>query len=119
MSAVNTALKHYSIPDRVKEILEDNKCLNLDAKSSDFWIISRAVKEFVDDDSDGELPIGGRIPDMFSDSERYVQLQNVYREKAAEDAENILRRVQGLLDEIGRSPVSRNKNLKSLKLSNY
>ncbi len=54
----------------------------------------------------GRLPVSGVIPDMFSDSERYIQLQNVYREKAAEDAEWVHRRVQELLEKVGKPAVS-------------
>ena len=106
IAAVNTAFASNEIPSQIKEILENEKCVNLNPKSSDFWVMCRALKEFSETDGKGELPLSGRIPDMFSDSERYVQLQNVYRDKAAVDAENVYRRVQGLLEQLGRSAVS-------------
>ena len=43
------------------------------------------VREFVHRES--RLPVSGVIPDMFSDSERFIQLQNIYRERAREDVE--------------------------------
>ena len=52
------------------------------------------------------LPVRGTIPDMFSDSERYIKLLNIYRNKAVMDAEQVYRRVQTHLESIGRSPVS-------------
>ena len=68
-------------------------------------------QEFVAEEGNGHLPCSGIIPDMFSDSERYVQLQNVYRAKAAEDTETVLRHVQTHLEEIGRPAVSHNESL--------
>ena len=44
----------------------------------------------------------GTIPDMTSDSERYIQLQTVYRNKAAADMDAIRKRVHSLLQDIGR-----------------
>ena len=48
----------------------------------------------------------GVIPDMFSDSERYIQLQNVYREQADADAEEVMRGVRRHLEAVGRPAVS-------------
>jgi len=54
----------------------------------------------------GALPVSGPIPDMFSDSERYIALQNVYRQKAQQDADWVLARTRQLLEEIGRPSES-------------
>jgi amyloid beta precursor protein binding protein 1 len=68
------------IPSDVLTVLSDPKCLNLTSGSADFWIMARALKDFVDGQGDhGLLPVRGSIPDMFSDSKRYIQLQNIYR----------------------------------------
>ena len=100
-----------SYPIIMSELLENDVISpllfrNLTAKSPAFWFIARAVRDFVDQDGGGNLPVSGVIPDMFADSERYIQLQNVYREQANRDAENILRRVQQLLESVGRPAVS-------------
>lgn len=50
----------------------------------------------------GCLPVRGTIPDMTSDSDRYIKLQTVYREQAAADVELVTRRVHTLLQELGR-----------------
>jgi amyloid beta precursor protein binding protein 1 len=107
LKAVNTALEHTSIPTNVTAILSDPKCVTLTSTSDDFWILARALKDFVD--ARGErrsLPLRGSIPDMFSDSKRYIQLQNIYRERANADAEEVFNRVQHHLEAIGRQPVS-------------
>ena len=58
------------------------------------------------EEGEGNLPLRGTIPDMFSDSVRYVQLQNIYRDKASEDAEAVWKRVQAKLEALGRPMVS-------------
>ena len=44
-----------------------------------FWIIARAVAEFVEDPEQGAglLPLSGSFPDMKAESEAYVRLQNL------------------------------------------
>ncbi len=105
LHAVNTTLNPSKIPSEVTEIFADAKCVDLTPKSEEFWFIARAVKEFVAEH--GVLPVRGAIPDMFSDSERYIQLQNVYKEKAASDADEVLTKVRDLLEAVGRPAVSR------------
>ncbi|KAK3579197.1 hypothetical protein CHS0354_022737 [Potamilus streckersoni] len=72
------------------------------SKSSAFWIMARALKDFVENEGEGSLPVRGTIPDMTADSERYIQLQQVYRKKAGEDATKVSQRVQKLLQSIGK-----------------
>ena len=57
----------------------------------------RALKDFVDNEGSGLLPVRGSIPDMFSDSERFIALQNIYRDKAQQDFEAITSRVEQIL----------------------
>jgi hypothetical protein len=44
-------------------------------QSSNFWVLSCALREFVDEH--GVLPVSGTIPDMEADSEGYIALQQV------------------------------------------
>jgi amyloid beta precursor protein binding protein 1 len=57
----------------------------------------RALKDFVDNEGGGLLPLRGSIPDMFSDSERFIALQNIYRNKAQQDLDAITSRVEQIL----------------------
>lgn len=50
----------------------------------------------------GALPLRGSIPDMTSDSDRYIQLQQVYREQADIDDAIVTQKVHDLLQSIGR-----------------
>lgn len=76
VKAVNTALNQTQIPSSVQKILNDEQCIHLKEKNP-FWIIARGVKEFVEKEGNGALPLRGSLPDMTSDSQRYIALQNV------------------------------------------
>lgn len=47
-------------------------------QSPSFWILARAVKEFVANEGQGSLPVRGTIPDMIADSSKFIKLQNVW-----------------------------------------
>jgi amyloid beta precursor protein binding protein 1 len=55
---------------------------------SNFWIIADAIKKFYT--THGELPLPGSVPDMKAQSTVYVQLQNLYKAKARQDAAEVL-----------------------------
>lgn len=66
------------IPSEVQKILDDPKC-NVDSKSSDFWILAAALKDFVKNQGQGKyLPLTGSIPDMTASTDLYIALQKVY-----------------------------------------
>jgi amyloid beta precursor protein binding protein 1 len=69
----------------------------LNAKSTSFWIIARAVREFIENEGKGLTPVAGTLPDMKADTESFVGLQTVYREKARQDVAVVYKRVQALL----------------------
>merc|ERR1712241_396653 len=79
----------------------DSKAENISSISSNFWIMAHALRDFVN--SEERLPVSGVVPDMFSDSERFIKLQNLYKEKANQDAEVIQRKVHQVLESLGRS----------------
>lgn len=111
---VNTALLPTKIPDEIETIFRDECCTDLHNESKPFWILARAVKDFKESSGQGHLPLRGTIPDMTSDSERYVQLQNVYREQAIHDTCVVTNHVQTLLQSIGRDePLTIQKNTRS------
>ena len=47
------------------------------------------------------LPLRGSLPDMTSDSERYLRLQAIYRERANRDLEMVDSRVNRLCESLG------------------
>uniref|UniRef100_A0A4W3JVY0 NEDD8-activating enzyme E1 regulatory subunit n=1 Tax=Callorhinchus milii TaxID=7868 RepID=A0A4W3JVY0_CALMI len=101
---VNTALNPTKIPSDVQELFKDERCCHITAQSSMFWILTRSVKQFVENEGKGTLPVRGTIPDMIADSARFIKLQNVYREKAKQDAGTVIKYAAALLESIGRSP---------------
>lgn len=46
-------------------------------QSPAFWVMARAVREFVESEGGGNLPVRGTVPDMIADSEKFISLQNV------------------------------------------
>uniref|UniRef100_H3AMY6 NEDD8-activating enzyme E1 regulatory subunit n=1 Tax=Latimeria chalumnae TaxID=7897 RepID=H3AMY6_LATCH len=78
---VNTALNITKIPSGIEEIFNDKRCTRTTAQIPPFWILARAVKEFVSKEGQGNLPVRGTIPDMIADSDKFIALQNVYRER--------------------------------------
>lgn len=106
--AVNTVLVKTTIPSNTQNILNDPAAENISASSANFWILAHALRDFVS--KENRLPVSGVIPDMFSDSERFIKLQNIYREKAGQDAEIIQRKVHQVLESLGRPSESISEN---------
>nr|XP_023646651.1 NEDD8-activating enzyme E1 regulatory subunit isoform X2 [Paramormyrops kingsleyae] len=103
---VNTALNPTKISRLVQEIFDGEECKNITSQTPAFWIMARAVKEFVESEGGGNLPVRGTIPDMIADSEKFINLQNVYREKAMQDALLVAKHVESLLQSVGKPPES-------------
>lgn len=103
IKAVNISFGGGKVNSTVQEILNDSCCINLNKNSSPFWIMARALKDFVEKDGNGYLPLQGSLPDMTADTTLYINLQNIYRAKAIQDADSMFRRVQELLKELNKS----------------
>lgn len=98
---VNTAFVQHKIPPEVKSILNDCKCSNITESSSNFWILANGLMKFVNNEGCGFLPLRGSLPDMTSDSERYVKLQNIYQAKAAHDMQIVANYVSQTCSSLG------------------
>ncbi|XP_078361000.1 NEDD8-activating enzyme E1 regulatory subunit-like [Oculina patagonica] len=103
IKAVNTALVPTRIPSEVSKIFSDDACSNSIQSSSSFWILAKAMKEFVENEGEGALPLRGSIPDMTADSKRYIELQNLYQEQARKDIAAVTQRVHRILLDLGKS----------------
>uniref|UniRef100_A0A673A857 NEDD8-activating enzyme E1 regulatory subunit n=1 Tax=Sphaeramia orbicularis TaxID=375764 RepID=A0A673A857_9TELE len=101
---VNTALNPTKIPSAVEDLFNSQQCSNITSQTPSFWVMLRAVKEFVHNEGNGNLPVRGTIPDMIADSQKFINLQNVYREKAMQDAAAVSKHVEYLLQSVGKSP---------------
>ncbi|XP_019193637.1 PREDICTED: NEDD8-activating enzyme E1 regulatory subunit AXR1-like isoform X1 [Ipomoea nil] len=101
------------ISSSIQQIINDNFA-EVNSNSSEFWIMVAALKEFIANEGNGEVPLEGSIPDMTSSTELYVNLQNVYQAKAEADFLAMEQRVRDILKRIGRDPGSISKaNIKS------
>lgn len=99
---VNSNIVETKIAPEIKAILEDQMCTNITPDSSIFWILARAVREFVYNEGTGYLPLRGAIPDMTSSSDLYVQLQRTYQRRANKDTDAVLSHSQHILSNLGR-----------------
>eukprot|EP01102_Stenamoeba_stenopodia_P002521 TRINITY_DN12358_c0_g1_i1.p1 TRINITY_DN12358_c0_g1~~TRINITY_DN12358_c0_g1_i1.p1 ORF type:complete len:528 (-),score=135.34 TRINITY_DN12358_c0_g1_i1:30-1613(-) len=109
VEAANNAHKLYgssAIPSDVRNIFGDDAVKNITAQSPNFWVICRAIKDFVENEGAGLLPVSGDVPDMVGDTQTFLRLQNVYSDKAATQFNIIYNRVQHLLTTAGRDPKS-------------
>lgn len=61
----------------------------------------KALKDFVQNENNGQLPLPGVLPDMTADTNSYINLQNIYRQQALHDADQVYRRCQSLVKELG------------------
>ncbi|CAF2116643.1 unnamed protein product [Brassica napus] len=73
--AIEAAFKVFAprgISSDIQQICNDT-CAESSSNSSDFWVMVAALKEFVSNESDGEAPLEGSIPDMTSSTEKSVR----------------------------------------------
>ncbi|PVU88621.1 hypothetical protein BB561_005762 [Smittium simulii] len=99
----------YSIPSHIQSIF-CHSCLSnlpqdfcdIPVKNLKFWIIVKAIKEFVSSEvyGNGKLPLIGTIPDMKADTKRYIELQEIYKKKAKHHIDIIYQITQKILADI-------------------
>ncbi|KAK3510226.1 hypothetical protein QTP70_030449 [Hemibagrus guttatus] len=103
---VNTALNPTKICSNVEEIFSSEQCENITSQTPAFWVMARGVRDFVQNEGNGKLPLRGTIPDMISDSDKFINLQNVYREKAMQDASVVAKHIRSHLQAVGKPAES-------------
>lgn len=102
----------------------DDKAADVDASSSDFWVMVAALKLFMANEGQGDPPLDGAIPDMHSFTDYYIKLQMIYQARAEADLIAMEGHVARILKRIGResSPIPRStlklfcKNARNLKV---
>ena len=99
---VNSTILTTCIPSAVQSLLESTSCTCITPESTEFWLLARALREFVACEGRGQLPLRGSIPDMTSSSDMYVELQRVYQTKARGDMEAVASHLSELLISIGK-----------------
>jgi amyloid beta precursor protein binding protein 1 len=101
-AAVLKSLNPPSLPSNVREILNAPEAQELSTTSPPFWLIANAVQQFYT--KHNQLPLPGAVPDMKAQSETYIQLQNIYKDKARADCAEVTKTVRALEKSTGRSP---------------
>lgn len=100
------------IPDRVKWCLETSRSMPLMKSLGNFWILMKALVEFVDKQGkEPRLPLNGHIPDMMASTSRYTELQTLYRLGAQRDLQWMRDKTDELLLSIGRPSGSIDQSL--------
>ncbi|ETV73618.1 hypothetical protein, variant [Aphanomyces astaci] len=105
--AFDNAFKAYSlpndaIPDEVTSVLQYASSLAVTPTTPSFWVLARAVAEFVT--SHDSLPLSGHVPDMTAFTHTYIALQQIYVRQAAADCDEVLATVEMLLTTAGGDP---------------
>ncbi|GBP09102.1 NEDD8-activating enzyme E1 regulatory subunit [Eumeta japonica] len=106
LRAVNTALVPTFLPVKIQKLIYNSAAINLTNESSPFWIMCSALRNFVETEGKGKLPVCGALPDMTASTDHYIQLQNIYRNQAAIDAEAIYRKVQQITAQLHCETIS-------------
>lgn len=101
--AVNTCFGAGKPNSSIQKILNDDYCTKLNKNSQSFWIMAKALKDFIDNEGNGYMPLRGNIPDMTAETTLYINLQNIYRAKSRHDSDIVLRRVHEILEELNKS----------------
>ncbi|KAI9338515.1 ThiF family protein [Obelidium mucronatum] len=76
-----------TVPGNVASILKEAKTKSITAETSNFWLLARAVADFTE--TEGKLPLAGVVPDMKADTESFVKLQTIFRDRAHQDAAKV------------------------------
>ncbi len=83
----------------VKSILEDEAATSITPTTPDFWILSAALGRFINNEGNGQPPLEGSLPDMHATTQRYLDLQRIYKEKSEADIAAVSQHVAALLKE--------------------
>lgn len=107
------------LPSEVIEILNDEKSVNADTNSEDFWICAKAVKEFINKNQ--TVPLSGIFSDMTSDTNSYITLQNIYKNRADCDYAEVLHNYQRIKGTNQEPEIVKQfcKNLQTLELTRF
>lgn len=86
IEALNNAylcFRTENIPPEVQDILDHPRA---ETPATEFWALVHTLNIFVNkDQTNKQLPVSGKVLDMTSKTDFYIDLQKVYREKAAQD----------------------------------
>ncbi|KAA6425651.1 MAG: NEDD8-activating enzyme E1 regulatory subunit-like [Trebouxia sp. A1-2] len=97
--ALSNASKVWAPPrmsSEVKAIVED-EAASVSKESDNYWVLAAALKRYLANEGNGQLPIEGSLPDMTATTALYLDLQRIYREQADRDIAAVTKHVQNVL----------------------
>jgi len=83
-------------------VMKDDAGTNLKDDCDNFWVMVRGLKDFMEKDSSGFLPVTTAIPDFEADSKSYIKLKGIYKARAQRDAELVKGYIKQRLESLGR-----------------
>ncbi|TIA88779.1 hypothetical protein E3P99_02395 [Wallemia hederae] len=93
------AFQTNDVPHEVAALYQDDSLKNLSKDSSPFWFLVASLKEFTD--RHGVIPHPGTLPDLHTDTQTYVHLQTIYKNKARQDVDELKEILAGVVDKFG------------------
>ncbi|KAL4859524.1 NEDD8-activating enzyme E1 regulatory subunit AXR1 [Chlorella vulgaris] len=93
-----------SVSSELQAVLDDPCAASITQQSPDFWVLVAALRRFIEQEGEGQLPLEGSIPDMHASTQQYLDLQRIYRAKADADAAAVQAHTRALLEAAGRDP---------------
>ncbi|KAL8861767.1 MAG: hypothetical protein Q9178_001968 [Gyalolechia marmorata] len=91
-AAVLKSLNKPTLPNGLGQIFEDPNCKKPQRDSANFWVVANAIQKF--HETHGSLPLPGALPDMKAQSQDYIQLHNIYKAKARQDVDEVIKSVR-------------------------
>lgn len=99
---------HIYQPPRVERsvqaLLKDPAADSLTAESADFWVLVRALKDFLENEGKGFLPVSTSLPDLTAMPKAYVRLKEIFQARYEKDRDTIGKYAEIRLKEIGKDP---------------
>ncbi|KAL8812554.1 MAG: hypothetical protein Q9223_001019 [Gallowayella weberi] len=104
--AVLKSLNVPSLPSGLRQIFDEARCKEPQRDSANFWLVANGIKKFYS--TYGSLPLPGALPDMKSQSQDYIELQNIYKAKARQDVDEITKSIRSTEADLQRpTPIER------------
>lgn len=99
-TSTHRALQTTEVPASIQDLFDHPNLQNLTKSTPAFWVLLCALKKFTEVNN-GQLPLPGSLPDMASDSESYIKLQTVYKDKALRDQQQFTEHLMQIVKDIG------------------
>jgi len=90
------------MPQDLRDVLADPAGKAPTAESDLFWVMVRGLRDFMENEGKGFLPVTTKIPDFEADSKSYITLKNIYKARAEKDKNIVKSYIEKRLQEVGK-----------------